>query len=1145
MATPSVGTYDVGGWVRTGRTDGLGDWFAATLHLENQNDITIPNTHLYNIKAAAGKYSASLEGHVIDVYPVLTYSEYPTGVFEVETDAGGNVTGGDATIKQSYDDSWYAGWGVQHGQPWPDPEPTIHAIEYRYLAVLWTYVSVDSPFTHTTCYWMSAGTGSVEITDSDPDYGFAHYYAPADGVDLDVTLDVRRLIAGREQSWVKQSLSGGGEWVWNSTEDPEAWIGKLTGKLRIVSDEVANTFIDDGLIVNGTTCRRPSLSTYTWTASKTISSKVGMTSTVTSFGPLSGGYYPWGTPFDDHVSASELTFCEAQIGLTDMNLRLGYDANGDPVDYTAYTNSTETCSAEGIDDTLTYRATAGGDGYIKAEWTNLGLSVQYTGGVKCADGSAVDPDPELSDGTHAWTGPTSPVFVYSGTWTLITRDLAGTTTMANKSPSSGDDYHAGPPWYWGRSDNAPSELSIRLANAADYADCEYMDGDTLKTDSRVLFQYPRDQVGMTFSGAGYLLDALDTTGASGIGGWAGVNCTLGVSGGKLVATSVGADAYIYRADYIIDSDPYRPAHWPMYRFCEVNASRVPSKLTVKRTQGQDTFEKNFSHCKRTLASGIYTCRYDTCKPAGIVTAADVTQSGITQMQPERSEYGAPYMELSDMSWSWGITGFDRIEIHLTEDVNYTFENIECAAASGAGYQAVGVEVEREYMPGGYDPGSILLSHDDETYISQVLWRQAAIWANGKLCAEIPATRRQDTPSVTTWKNYSLKDAFITQIEASVTTRNSWFLFPPDTFASWGFTSPIGDYDSDWWDATNSCYLTEQVYGAQDVCPTGFMEDNDGGYGSAGPRDPTTSIRVRPVYDAVLNGEDSSLPWFGDGLDREIRHTKAILRFQLRVRSRVAGVAWVMSEAPDESTPVVDFQFPISCVAADIDPETVTTDSAGFFRSLEHRDSALVKMAHSTNLALYNRVISRICDILPGFGMSVDYEPACRTYVVYTTPNGSYLRITSNYGATWSTPIFICEESQPTITARWATGYQRLCVVTKSSGTLYLRTSDDEGDTWSAPVSLWAGTHPHLFREPATDLKLLYWYSGGTIYVRRSADNCATWIETAQACVADASDDAFVVFAAGDAANRIGLIYTDTGGTIQCVFSQANGLPSYA
>lgn len=1172
MAQPTVATYNSGGWVTTPRTGPFGEYAAISLTGKAAGNIYYDSNYLayrYNRADAYAKFTVSFGGTTFDFIPIVTYSEYPTGFVEI-VQAGISAPGGfasplagsDSTIKSSYDNNWrYGNSEWQLGQ-------TIHPIEVRWLCLLWQYDNGGSPNTWTSCYWMSAGGGYDYLNNSTGIPPLRRQdYLPSVVADWTVEVDFQRIISAKEQVWIKQSVNNSGEWVWASDEDPDTWIGKNTGEYRIVSSEAAGTFVSDGLLIDGVSHRRPGLSSYSFSSNKTIYARAGLTSTVGKYGPnLDGSGY--NITAADHVSSTELSFCKGSVGLTDMDVRLGYDASDPPapIQYTGDSDlgGGDTCSARGEDNEIEYLSTKGGNGYVKAEWTDLGISVEYgsDGSTRYMDGSAVDPEPEFIDQSgNVWVGCKSPLYVWSGTWTLNMYELDGTSHMDNHAPETDWDTN-----HWERDDPAPTEFWIRLTNPEDYSDC--VSGDI--KDSRVCFLYPREGAGASFAADGYQLDDLSATGALGVGGWAASGCTLAVVGGKLKVTDTTAGAYIYRADYLLGSpqDPYRPKHFPMYRFCNVVArtdeagTSTPAdfagSLAIMRTVGEDSYTKEFTHFKRDVASNITTARFDLCKPTS-ASGADVTQSSIDQMQAEQTEDGKPYMELATSSWSWGPLGFDRIEIRLAEGLDYTFEELRCVPVTGDGYIGPGVEIVHEYNR-NYYPGDIMLSAEAETYIRQTINRGGFITVNGRRCADIPAVRKQviDGSGVTSYKNYSLYEALITQIEASVTSRNSWFLFPPDTFTSWDFTAGIV-FDPDWWDETNQCYTNENTLFAIDKTPVAFAQPlhevsellEIDPYGSAVvPRDPTHAIYIRPYYD-VISGDkttgDNCLPWFGDGRDRTIRHDRLKLLFTKIVRSRVQGIAWQGSNAPDENDPIVQYQIPISCDASDIDPETVSSDDAGYFLSGQHRDLAVVAMAHTTNLSLYNRVLSRICDTLGGglFGMSVDVEPACRTYLVYGAADGhSYLRITSNHGTTWSTPIDICEEIQPTITARWATGYQELVVVTTSSGTLYKRTSTDEGDTWSAPVSLWTGTHPHLFREPATDLKALYWYEDGKIYVRRSSDNLATFIETAQECVSDAADDAFVVFAAGDAANRIGLVYTDTTGVIQCKFSQANCLPPY-
>jgi hypothetical protein len=838
------------------------------------------------------------------------------------------------------------------------------------------------------------------------------------------------------------------------------------GTTRAIFDARADESVCT-ITIGGDTVTLPSdyitAGSYVFTSDRTIEGYAGLyTTAVGSFGwgDLSW-HYPGIYIYDGAEIFSSLTqIADMTIGVKEMDLRLH--------DGVSYQGTDTNCEGNASGNSFSYKAknspasASGATVYTHAKWTNLGINYKHIVDLTMMDGAAQsDPgstSPEFTDiaSNINWTGLTSPLIVYDGTWELKMYELDG-SIMDSYSPETD---HSGTGASWARSNPAPEYLSLKIYNPEAYNDTDLGTTD----DHRVQFVYPREQTGITWSLATTVnLDSMAVAGSLGSGGWTAIDCVLTETGGNLVVTSASTvDAHIYRADFVTDADIRKPKHWSGHRFTQLTATTPDPfalTLTVKRTGGADTSRKVFSHPATVTGGGIWDICYED-SGGGI----DATESYIDQVLPLDTAWidsARQSNELSVLSWSWGIGAFDRVEISgFASGQTYTLTSLDTiywtpSPSDWGQITYVQPECNRQRSI-----GSTVLNADPLDNIVLSVWRHVIGIVNGRYSWEAPSTRLSVPQSgVEVRANYSLKEVF-------TDVGNRW---PIDDYEAYTFTLTDIFVAGDW-DADLSEYTNERVLFAADVCPIWFCLSKP--QGAEHDNAHLQTIMVAPLYDEV-----TVYPSWGDGTGTTTRTGWVTLHSVKRVRGRFNGILF------DDYTPSVDT---VSLESAYT--ENITSDNLGYYRSGDHKVvTRLTKGTLHTDISPKNRIWNRVCLSLP---VGAIWLNACvsrqtgRVYVVYSLGGATKLRI-FDYGnkkhqdrdVKSDIPEHSCGVC---FTAGRKAG---LTVVYDLAGSVYRTESFSEGKNWSSSVSIATGTCPQVCYSEQARLEITTYFVTDSIYCK--------------------------------------------------------------
>lgn len=983
MATPNVSPYNTNGKVKTGRTAMNGDYVSASVLAKANN---------YELCAGWACYTGL---KYFEIKPILTWAEYPTGIIDIPLDSSGNPTvDADANIYNSYINGWIASQGILN------PHAAIHAPELRYFCSLYSS-------TTRKIVWMSSGSGYDTTTVYfEPDT--LTTYTPAKSFDLSANFTLNLDVFCKERVEIVQSVGAGGEWSW-----PDGCFEDGMGTTKATFDAIGDTSVCS-LIVGGDTIPSDDMpdnfiSTPAYnpfTSERTIEGKAGLyTSQPAWFG--------WGQnqasqyTMTNQAVFEELTqVAKMTLGVREMDLRFRAGQT--------YTGTDTNCEGTATDNVFDYKAknspasTSGISVCTHAKWTNLGISYKHDVDFEMMDGENDGATPEFVDiaSNTTWSGTLSPLIVYDGVWQLKMYELDGSImdTRSTETDASGSGAS------WARSNAAPSYLQVRFTNPEDYndtAESQYNEQTEQwedRDDYRCQFVFPRErEVVSWLLDDSTAIDGLDTIGTAGVGGWNAVNCTLGLDGsGNLTISNASSGAYIYRKDFMTDADITLPKHWPGHRFVRIYADCFDSvsdpidyalKLTVKRSGNADSMSKVFAvqvyaHPGGTPPAGLsadsWIARYDICHPedaAGIDTTESYIETALPLDTIINSLDERENAELSNLSWSWGIGAFDRIEISgFTAGNTYTLYDLSTIYLDPTS----GTEDRTHYGKVTYiqqecnkwrDVGATAITEYPEDDWDNEVFRHIIAVVNGRYAWEAPSVKVSKSPHyvVDLYSNYSLEDVFIS-------SNNRW---PLDDFSAYAFTVAAA-FDSGNWDSTEEEYTTEDVLFNRDTCPIWFCKTKSIAQGEH-DNVHTGSIYASPMYDRV-----TLYPSYGDGTGTTARTGYATLKLIKRVRGRVNGIAYHAGVLPyDEANPdSLDAYYSVREDSSS--GEESKSDGWGYFRTGDIDNPQNIWIGSGHNLVTFNPVKNRIWNRLVfdvSFGGWLRYNPATGELIhtVYPDP----------------------------------------------------------------------------------------------------------------------------------------------------------------
>lgn len=928
MPAPSLSPYNTNGPVRTGRTQGAGDYFSGSLRAKAVNG-----------ELCAGKLTYS-GLRSFDAVPVITWSEYPTGIVDIPLSGGNPTSSAPSAIWDSYNVPWYC-W--TNFYPYPTKDRPTHQVELRYMVTLYSSAT-------RLIVWFSSGSGSDYYLSPTPPPGPQfEIWTPAKTFDLSVSVEAQFDVSCVERVSIEQQTSSG-DWVWPTDCYPDG-IGTTRATFDLRATNASSSITINGSTFSG---ELPTgyMADYPFTSVRNISGKAGLyTNNVDAFG--------WGTlirtatPYTmtgGGVYSSLTEVARMTVGITDMDLRLrpGQLYQGDDTN----------CQGKAQDHEIWYLAknapsSASGAGvYTHAAWSNIGLHYKHEVDFAAMDGVTTGlPTPEFIDvaSSTAWSGTSSDRIDYDGTWDLVMKNLSG-STMSTRNTNT-DQNGTGATWH--RSNDAPTEISVRFTNPQAFNDTDSGSTD----DFNVKLLYPCKKEVLTWSLANEAMyDELNTIGTLGVGGWTAVNCTLAVVGGCLQVTGATDGAYIYRSDYMTSSDIRQPKHWPGHRFTQllINGVDYPLNITVKRTGGADSSSKIYNNAVTFAAGGDTLGIFDMCYPEGF-GSSDTAETYIDQAQPLATEWisgSRQGAELSNLSPTWGPGAFDKVQIGgFNPDTTYTLRYmktvyIEPYVAGLPDTHYGQVTYVQQEMDGWRSIGNTALNSYPEDDIQLSACKGIAGIINGRIGFEVISTKKSVTGTygVETYENISIKGAFST----------AGAKFPVDDYSVYSF-SPNADY-SDCWDATDEEYTNEDTaLFSGDVCPVSFCL-------TAGvSRGEHDNIHDHSIYAAPHYEIGQFHPWYGDGAGGA-RTGYLTIRSIKRVGCRAHGIVWDAGKTPYDAA----------------DPDSLNaslynSDSRGYFRSGAKYYPASVNLGTSISIGSKNRHWYRAC-YSPSTGW-LRYNPA--------------------------------------------------------------------------------------------------------------------------------------------------------------------------
>ena len=897
--------------VRTGRSTTAGDFCKGTVRAAGVERAT------YYSEVCAGR--ADFSGvKSFSLIPMYTWSEYPTGIVDIELSGGNPTSNSPAAIWNSYNSNWRC-WS--NYLPYPTLEYPIHAVELRYYMVLYQDAT-------RLIIWMSSGSGTYQYISPPPPPGPQYTtYIPAKTFDLSVDFEMTVGVNCKERLEIEQDTGDYGKWIYPSGcfEDGQ---GQTHGTYTARGDS-----IDTTITINGSSFDMPAnyIPSYDFDFERGITGKVGLhTSLPQAFG--------WGILYR---TASSITMTNQAVfgGLTDiahmtmgvtemdLHLREGQTYQGDDTN----------CRGTALNNVITYLAknspasTTGTDVSTTATWSNIGCTYKIEVDMCDTNGVDVSSSAEFKDqSNHTWTGSTSDTYIYDGIWTLLMKNLSGSTMATRNTATDASGSGAS----WARSNPAPSQFTVRLENPEDFNSMatEYYDPDTDTTitrdDFRVQWRHWKDNDVLSWTQAGStVIDPLTTIGTLGVDGWTAVNCTLTASGGNFVITDIQTGAYIYRKDFKIDDN--NPNHYLSYRFntltCDVTDldEIVPLKtaltLQIERTCGMaDTFVKTYStpHCDKNAASPWFKLRFDTCFPDG-TNVIDICQSYIDMALPLDTNWendARVNAERSSLSWSSGIGCFDTIKLggftvgnvytlydFKGEYFNPYVENVEPS------YHGLTSYIQKEVGDVKRYAGSTWITDYEEDAHPNYLWRIMTGVANGKNVFEIPSTKLSIAP----WSGVETRDNL--SIKSATTT----YLCGLSDFGDISL-SPNADF-VDNWDETNLEYENDEILWAGDtslawwLCTKSVTDgENDNNH--------TQTVRGCPCFDII-----SIYPSYcADAEAPETRTGVITLKAIKRVKARIHGILFNDEYLPVDMTDNEALQY-FTCSLGQ-------SDKYGYYRS---------------------------------------------------------------------------------------------------------------------------------------------------------------------------------------------------------------------
>ena len=966
---PSLSPYSATG-VKTGRSGAAGDYFNTTIAAKAVN------------RQSCFGWATFTGVKTFNIVPVYCWADYPTGIVDIPLSGGNPTAGAPSAIYASYaatgSDQWV----------WTRPllsDASVHGVELRYMCTLYSSGTRQ-------IVWLSEGGGYTTFQQPctpGPTQGLNLTKYPNIDFDLSISCEMNVDVNLTERVSITQNTGAGGAWVW-PTDCFEDGMGKTTATFS-----ASSTNIESEIVINGSTfasSAMPSgyITSYDFGSARTIEGKVGLYTSALGF--FGWGYDHYAVTLNAYTMSGSAVFADltdvahCSMGVKEMDLQLSPAVSG-------YQGDDTNCRGKGAGNTFTYMAKnapasmSGAGVYTYAKWTNLGLSYQHQVDFQMMDGSsqseAVTAQPVFVDSASAssWSGTTSPVFTYDGTWELKMYNLSG-SIMATRNTET----HAnGTGATWANSNPGPTAIAIRFDNPEDF---NTMTNGTLD-DHRCQFVYPRDASVASYSlASSACVDTLSATGLSGTGGWTGLNCQAITVSGNVFVYGVSGDASIYRSDFIIGGNTRNPKHWPAYRFATLSAeclsgsvsgSEIPFNLslTVSRNDGPDTMSKTFLADKKNnpvsgsvpvgMSVSGWIARYDTCYPTAAGTV-DSTNSYIEQALPLSTEWigGERVLaEQSNLSWSWGLGCFDKISVSgFATGCVYTLVDL-----SGKYEEPLEVGVERTYhgittyVQGECDMerevGDMVFNDYPEDNWRQSVWRHIIGVVDGKYGFEVPCVKVAKSPTfeIYNYSNFSVLSAFTSGVSGA--------FYPTDDYGCYSF-SINSNYNTGYWDNAATGYNSEVVLFCSDVCPIWFCQT----YSSEGEQDNLHSqtIMAAPLYDVI-----SIYPNWGDGTGTTTRTGYATLKSIKRVSGRANGELFTGGLCPEASSLASSAQT-LSVSVSSTWIETVASDKLGYFRTDNHRSpTKFTYTANKPSSTMKSRVWQRI--VMDGlFLNSLRYQP---------------------------------------------------------------------------------------------------------------------------------------------------------------------------
>jgi len=331
-------------------------------------------------------------------------------------------------------------------------------------------------------------------------------------------------------------------------------------------------------------------------------------------------------------------------------------------------------------------------------------------------------------------------------------------------------------------------------------------------------------------------------------------------------------------------------------------------------------------------------------------------------------------------------------------------------------------------------------------------------------------------------------------------------------------------------------------------PGGYWENDVGG------PDDWTSREIHERYHVAEDGAltverccrlDILYPYPGCGdFATHGSYGPIVLRFDKPLRAQTQGIlAEVLSDEPAAG---------IVITVEEQDGSTVS-DAGGHFETVSTRDEEVERtvtleeagveweyLPHSRRLTMMNSE----AEVLGAGNSDLDVSRDSRVYQVWSDETTIKIRSKGGGGPDWRV-YTVGPGDFPSFYVDDLTADDYVFLAFESAGNVPLWRSADSGDNWIVALALFTGcTRPHIRKDKAMDLCLAFAWKDvddGSIVMRRSDDDWATFKEAEYAILTDVPEQTVSCSFAGDEEHGFLLSYVDAGGVVRLLRSVDNGL----